>query len=41
MFSKEMEALIEAALQDGVLTDQEKTVLLKRAQREGDRKSVV
>lgn len=35
MFSKEMEALIEAALQDGVLTDQEKTVLLKRAQREG------
>ena len=35
MFSKEMEALIEATLQDGVLTDQEKAVLLKRAQKEG------
>jgi hypothetical protein len=35
MFSKEMEALIEATLQDGVLTDQEKAVLVKRAQREG------
>lgn len=30
-----MEALIEATLQDGVLTDQEKAVLLKRAQKEG------
>lgn len=35
MFSKEMEALIEATLQDGVLTDQEKVVLVKRAQKEG------
>ena len=35
MFSKEMEALIEATLQDGVLTDQEKAVLIKRAQKEG------
>lgn len=35
MFSKEMEALIEATLQDGVLTDQEKAVLVKRAQKEG------
>lgn len=35
MFSKEMEALIEAALQDGVLTDQEKSALVKRAQKEG------
>lgn len=35
MFSKEMEALIEATLQDGVITDQEKAVLIKRAQKEG------
>lgn len=35
MFSKEMEALIEATLEDGVLTDQKKTVLLKRAEKEG------
>lgn len=35
MFSKEMEALIEATLQDGMLTDQEKAVLVKRAQKEG------
>lgn len=35
MFSKEMEALIEATLQDGVLTDQEKAVLVKRAEKEG------
>lgn len=35
MFSKEMEALIEATLQDSVLTDQEKAVLIKRAQKEG------
>lgn len=35
MFSKEMEALIEATLEDGVLTDQEKMVLVKRAQKEG------
>ena len=30
-----MEALISASLQDGVLTDQEKAVLVKRAQKEG------
>ena len=30
-----MEALIEATIQDGVLTDQEKAVLVKRAQKEG------
>ena len=35
MFSKEMEALIEATLQDGVITDQEKAVLIKRAEKEG------
>ena len=35
MFTKEMEALIEATIQDGVLTDQEKSVLVKRAQKEG------
>lgn len=35
MFSKEMETLIEAVLQDGVLTDQEKAVLVKRAEKEG------
>lgn len=35
MFSKEMEALIEATLEDGVLTDQEKRVLFKRAEKEG------
>ena len=35
MFSKEMESLIEATLQDGVLTDQEKAVLVKRATKEG------
>lgn len=35
MFSPEMENLIEATLQDGILTDQEKNVLIKRAQKEG------
>ena len=35
MFSKEMEALIEATLADGVLTDQEKTALINRAEKEG------
>lgn len=35
MFSQEMENLIEATLQDGVLTEQEKAVLVKRAQNEG------
>ena len=35
MFSKEMEELINATLEDGVITDQEKAVLIKRAQKEG------
>lgn len=35
MFSPEMESLIEATLQDGILTEQEKNVLIKRAQNEG------
>jgi hypothetical protein len=34
MFSKEMEALIQASIEDGVLTDLEKSVLVKRAQKE-------
>ena len=35
-FSSRMEALISASLQDGVLTDQEKAVLKKRAEKEGE-----
>ena len=35
MFSKELESLIQATLQDGVLTEQEKAVLIRRAQNEG------
>lgn len=35
MFSKELEELIEATLQDGVLEDYEKQALIKRAQNEG------
>ncbi len=35
MFSKEMEALIAASIEDGILTDQEKRVLVKRAEKEG------
>jgi hypothetical protein len=35
MFSPELEKLIEITLADGVLTDQEKSVLIKRAQAEG------
>lgn len=35
MFSKELEALIEATLEDGVLEEHEKAALVKRAQREG------
>lgn len=35
MFSKELEALIQATLADGVLTDNEKIALVKRAEREG------
>lgn len=34
-YSKELEAVIEAALADGVLTDKERAVLHKKAQREG------
>lgn len=36
MFSARMEALISASLQDGVLTEQEKAVLKKRAEKEGE-----
>ena len=35
MFSKELEALIQAALEDGVLEDYEKAALVRRAQAEG------
>lgn len=35
MFSKELENLIQATLEDGVLEDNEKTALIKRAQNEG------
>lgn len=34
-YSKELEAVIEAALADGVLTDKERAVLHKKAQQEG------
>ena len=36
LFSERLEALISSALQDGVLTDQEITVLKKRAEKEGE-----
>ena len=36
LFSPRMEALINSALQDGVLTDQEKAVLKKRAEKDGE-----
>lgn len=36
MFSERLERLIEAALQDGMLTDQEKAAIIKRAQAEGE-----
>ena len=36
LFSPRMEALINSALRDGVLTDQEKAVLKKRAEKEGE-----
>ena len=36
MFSERLENLIKAALQDGVLTDQEKASIIKRAQAEGE-----
>ena len=35
MFSKELESLIQATLEDGVLEDNEKAALIKRAQKEG------
>ena len=35
MFSKEMEALIQATLEDGILEENEKAALIKRAQKEG------
>lgn len=36
MFSERLEGLIKAALQDGILTDQEKQAILKRAIAEGE-----
>ena len=36
MFSERLENLIKAALQDGVLTEQEKASIIKRAQAEGE-----
>ena len=36
MFSERLEGLIKASLQDGVLTDQEKQAILKRAEAEGE-----
>ena len=36
MFSQRLENLIQAALQDGVLTEQEKAAIIKRAQAEGE-----
>ncbi len=36
MFSDRLEAMIEAALQDGVLTQKEKEVILRRAEKEGE-----
>ena len=36
LFSARLEALISSALQDGVLTDQEKAILKKRAEAEGE-----
>ena len=35
MFSEELKELIDITLQDGVLTDQERAVIVKRAQKEG------
>ena len=35
MFSKELENLIQATLEDGVLEENEKAALIKRAEREG------
>ena len=35
MFSKELENLIQATLEDGVLEEHEKAAIIKRAEREG------
>lgn len=35
MYSKELEELIDASIADGVITDQEQAVLIRRAQQEG------
>ena len=35
MFSKELENLIQATLEDGILEENEKAALVKRAQAEG------
>lgn len=36
MFSERLEAMIEAVLQDGVLTQKEREVILRRAEKEGE-----
>lgn len=36
MFSERLEKLIQSSLQDGILTDQEKTAIIKRAKAEGE-----
>jgi uncharacterized membrane protein YebE (DUF533 family) len=36
VFSERLEAMIEAALQDGVLTQKEKEVIFRRAEKEGE-----
>ena len=36
MFSERLEKLIQSCLQDGILTDQEKTAIIKRAKAEGE-----
>ena len=36
MFSERLDKLIQSSLQDGILTDQEKAVILKRAKAEGE-----
>lgn len=36
MFSERLEKLIQASLQDGILTDQEKAAIIKRAEAEGE-----
>ena len=36
MFSERLEKLIQSSLQDGILTDQEKAAIIKRAKAEGE-----